>query len=224
MSNVTTNVPLNGVTKQSTVAFQQAAAPATANRIGRRSFMRGLGLLGAAALPVSGVLKTHAAGTDDLTGGDVAVLRFLAAAEILETDLWQQYAELALGNASFQQALQVLDGDMPTYVNQNTRDETSHQGFINAYLMSKGKEPVDLSAFLRLPSSHATGANKTAKRLTNLMDLTVDTSWYLRYRSAGNPDFGDSFGQIVTLQDVPGIPKSDLPLPTALLHHSPILQ
>src|SRR5262249_53335003 len=30
-----------------------------------------------------------------LTRGDAAILRFLAAAEILETDLWQQYNELA---------------------------------------------------------------------------------------------------------------------------------
>jgi hypothetical protein len=106
----------------------------------------------------------------------------------------------------------VLDEDMPTYVNQNTRDEFSHQDFINAYLESKGGQPVNLEAFRTLPSSQATGANKSAKRLTNLMNLTVDTSWYTRYRSSGNPDFGDTFPQIVNLVNLPAIPDSDLPL------------
>src|SRR5256886_3895711 len=142
--------------------------------------------------------------------GDTAILRFLAAAEILETDLWQQYNELALGNPAFQNGLFALDGDMPTYVNQNTRDEFSHQDFINAYLVSKGRRPVSLEAFRTLPSSQATGSNKTAKRLTNLMNLTVDTSWYTRYRSTGNPDFGDAFPQIVNLVNLPAIPNGDL--------------
>ena len=192
------------------------SAPET-SRLGRRSFLKRLGLGGTALLPASGwvMSQTTRAKADDfasgLTSGDVAILRFLAAAEILETDLWQQYTELALGNASFQQALQVLDGDMPTYVNQNTRDEFSHQNFLNAYLMSKGARPVSLEPFRRLPSSQATGANKTAKRLTNLMNLTVDTSWYTRYRSTGNPDFGDTFPQIVNLVNLPAIPNSNLP-------------
>src|SRR5262249_54094000 len=148
----------------------------------------------------------------DLSRGDAALLRFLAAAEILETDLWQQYNELALGNEAFQTALEVLDEDMPTYVNQNTRDEFSHQDFLNAYLKSKGRQPVSLEQFRSLPSSQATGANTTAKRLTNLTNLTVDTSWYTRYRSTGNPDFGDTFGQIVNLVNVPGIPSTNLPV------------
>jgi hypothetical protein len=38
------------------------------------------------------------------------------------------------------------------------------------------------------------------------MHLNVDTSWYLRYRSKGNPDFGDTFDQVVTIEDRPGIP------------------
>jgi hypothetical protein len=99
---------------------------------------------------------------------------------------------------------------MPTYVNQNTRNENTHQEFLNAYLMSKGEQPVSLEAFRTLPSSQATGANKTAMRLTNLMNLTVDTSWFTRYRSEGNPDFGDTFPQIVNLVNVPAIPNSDL--------------
>ncbi|EEF62826.1 hypothetical protein [Pedosphaera parvula] len=184
----------------------------------RRSFMKGLGLGGVALIPASSLLadqgNDHGKHDSKLSRGDAAILRLLAAAEILETDLWQQYTELALGNPAYQLALEVLDGDMPTYVNQNTRDEFSHQSFINAYLMSKGQKPINLDQFRTLPSSQATGSNKTAKRLTNLMDLTVDTSWYLRYRSPGNPDFGDTFAQIVTLQNVPAIPNHDLPLPT----------
>jgi hypothetical protein len=186
--------------------------------MGRRTFVKRLGLAGAAALPAGALLasetRARAAGNSQPTAGDVAILKFLAAAEILETDLWQQYTELALGNAAFQAGLLSLDGDMPTYVNQNTRDEFTHQNFINAYLVSKGHKPVSLEPFRKLPSSQATGSNKTAKRLTNLMNLTVDTSWFLRYRSAGNPDFGDMFAQIVDLKNVPGIPNSDLPLPT----------
>lgn len=192
--------------------------PAPEN-IGRRTFVKRLGLAGAAALPAGALLAggNKARADDDrgpLTNGDAAILRFLAAAELLETDLWQQYTELALGNAAFQAGLLTLDGDMPTYVNQNTRDEFTHQNFINAYLVSKGRKPVNLDHFRRLPSSQATGSNKHAKRLTNLMNLTVDTSWFLRYRLSGNPDFGDSFAQIVDLKNVPGIPNSDLPLPS----------
>jgi hypothetical protein len=195
----------------------ESPAPSAGNLLGRRSFMKRLGVAGA-ALPAGALLtsKTRARAEDSgrITEGDAAILRFLAAAEILETDLWQQYTELALGNESFALALQVLDGDMPTYVNQNTREEFTHQNFLNQYLISKGRRAVDLSHFKTLPSSQATGSNKTAKRLTNLMNLNVDTSWFLRYRLSGNPDFGDTFPQIVTLQDLPGIPNSDLPLPT----------
>lgn len=184
----------------------------------RRTFLKRLGLGGAALLPVGSLLASRSIARADhdhtqhgsLPPGDVAILRFLAAAEILETDLWQQYNELALGNAAFQNALFALDGDMPTYVNQNTRDEFSHQDFIDAYLVSKGAKPVSLEQFRTLPSSQATGSNKTALRLTSLMNLTVDTSWYTRYRSTGNPDFGDTFPQIVDLVNVPAIPNSDL--------------
>src|SRR6266702_2875870 len=161
----------------------------------RRSFLgKGLAVGGAgivgAGLFAKGLPAFAEEGSASLTRGDAAILRLLAAAEILESDLWQQYNELALGNEAFQQALEVLDGDMPTYVNQNTRDEFSHAAFINAYLVSKGHGPVSLEHFRTLPSSQATGANKTARRLTNLLNLTVDTSWYTRYRSTGNPDFG----------------------------------
>jgi hypothetical protein len=188
----------------------------TVSRLGRRSFLKRVGLGGTALMPGAWLASRSAAKADGshggLSRGDVAILRFLAAAEILETDLWQQYNELALGNAAFQAALQVLDGDMPTYVNQNTRNEFTHQDFINAYLVSKGHSPVSLEQFRTLPSSQATGANKTALRLTNLMNLTVDTSWFTRYRSTGNPDFGDTFPQIVSLVNLPAIPNGDLTL------------
>jgi hypothetical protein len=184
--------------------------------LGRRSFLARLGLGGTALLPASGLLASRAMSKADgleggLSRGDTAILRLLAAAELLEADLWQQYQEISLGNPAFIQAIQVLDGDMPTYVRQNTRDEISHAAFLNSYLAAKGRKQVNLEDFRSLPSSQATGSNKGAKRLTNLMNLTVDTSWFLRYRSPGNPDFGDTFPQIVNLVNVPGIPNGDLP-------------
>ena len=190
-------------------------SPTTPSRFGRRSFLKRVGWGGTALLPAGGWLAgravARASSGGGLSSGDTALLQFLAAAEILETDLWQQYKELALGNEAFQTALEALDGDMPTYVNQNARDEFSHQNFLNAYLMSKGRQPISLKAFLSLPSSQATGASG-AQRLTNLTNLTVDTSWYTRYRSTGNPDFGDTFPQIVNLVNVPGIPTANLPV------------
>lgn len=192
--------------------------PARPSPVGRRSFLKRLGLGGTTVLSATGWLaglRTARADHGDeggLSKGDAAILRFLAAVEYVETDFWQQYTELALGNAAYQQALQVLDGDMPTYLNQNTRDEFTHRDFLNAYLVSKGRQPINLEPFRTLPSSQATGSNKTAKRLTNLMDLTVDTSWYIKYRSTGNPDFGDTFPQLVNLSHLPAIPNSDLPV------------
>jgi hypothetical protein len=200
-------------------ATSQKATSRAGCRLGRRSFMKRLGLGGAMVLPAAGFLSARKAAKaagfgGGLSRGDAAILRFLAAIEIIESDLWQQYNELALGNESYQQALNVLDGDEATYVNLNTRDEFSHANFINKYLESKGHRPVSLEPFRILPSSQATGSNKSAKRLTNLMNLTVDTSFYFRYRSALNPDFGATFPQILDLVNVAGIPNSDLPLPT----------
>src|ERR1700716_52205 len=106
-----------------------------------------------------------------LTEDDVAILRFLAAAELIESDLWEQYNELggaAGGNPAYKLALQNLDADMPQYIADNTDDELSHAAFLNAYLISKGEEPVDLDAFRNLPSSQATGA-KDIGRLTHLL-------------------------------------------------------
>ena len=181
--------------------------------VGRRSFLKGVGLAGAAVLPGSALLSSQAIArsTTKLTQGDVAILRFLAAVELIESDLWQQYNELGGvngGNPSYMAALSNLDGDMPQYITDNTEDEISHAAFLNEFLKSKGAEPVDLDAFRKLPSSKATGAQQIG-RLTNLLSLDVDTSYYTRYRSAQSPDFGASFPQAVTINNQPAIPLND---------------
>ena len=181
--------------------------------VGRRSFLKGVGLAGAAVLPGGALLAGQAVADrgNQLTDGDVAILRFLAAVELIESDLWQQYNELGGvngGNPSYMAALSNLDGDMPQYISDNTDDELSHAAFLNEYLRSKGAEPVDLDAFRRLPSSEATGAQQTG-RLTNLLSLNVDTSWYIRYRSGQSPDFGATFPQAVTIDNEPAIPLND---------------
>lgn len=185
----------------------------------RRSFLKGLGVTtatvsaGALLLGHTDALAQTASGT--LTKGDVAILRFLAAAELIESDLWQQYNELGGahgGNPAYILALQNLDGDMPQYIEDNTGDEISHASFLNAYLISKGEEPVDLDAFRTLPSSQATGAQDIG-RLTNLMNLNVDTSWYTRYRSSLNPDLGATFKGPVTITHQPAIPLNDTDTP-----------
>jgi hypothetical protein len=109
---------------------------------------------------------------------------------------------------SYQAAFRNLDPDGPQYISSNTGDEQSHAAFLNAYLKSKGASPVDLDEFRTLPSSQATGAHQIG-RLTNLMNLTVDTSWYIRYRSTTNPDFGATFPQALELVNVPGIPRTN---------------
>jgi hypothetical protein len=185
--------------------------------VGRRSFLKQVGIAGAAAVP-AGALAAAAASAKSHgpTQGDVAILRFLAAAEILETDLWAQYAELGGatgGNPAYIKALENLDGDMPQYISDNTDDERSHELFINAYLVSKGAKPVNLERFKTLRGSEATGANRSRRWLTNLKELNVDTSWYTRYRSADNPDFGASFPQAVMIVNQPAIPLSDRDTP-----------
>jgi hypothetical protein len=153
-----------------------------------------------------------------LTKGDVAILRFLAAAELIESDLWTQYAELGgIGNNppieidpnqqlnSYQAALSNLDGDGPQYITSNTIDEISHATFLNGYLESKGADPVDFSEFETLQGSTATGAENIG-RLTNLQHLNVDTSWFVRYRSATNPDFGATFPQAINITNRTAIP------------------
>jgi len=150
-----------------------------------------------------------------LTKGDAALLRFAAAAEILETDFWVQYNELGgvpntsevpggSGNPAYTASLAAIDDDMPQYIHDNTDDEFTHQNFLNAYLESKGAAPVDLEPFRTLPGSQAAGSSGKM-RLTNLMKLTLDTSWYTRYRSSThNPDLDPGF---VFPQAVPDLNK-----------------
>jgi hypothetical protein len=202
----------------------------------RRSFLKGLGVTGA-ALSASAFLKVdaEAQNTGTISQGDAAILRFLAAAEIIESDLWLQYQEFlgvqdnevakvasmqipgypavaTGGNDAFTTQILKLDTDMPQYIHDNTEDELSHETFINAYLVSKGFDPVSLDGFRNVPSSQAKGANN-AGRLTNLMELSVDTSWWTRYRSrTGNPDLGDKFAQAVASLAVhkhPAIPRTN---------------
>jgi hypothetical protein len=159
--------------------------------------------------------RLFGASSELLTEGDAALLRFAAAAEIVESDLWQQYNELGgavkaddspnSGNSDYVVALQNIDGDMPQYISDNTDDELSHAAFINAYLMMKGEEPVDFTQFATFEGSTATGASG-ALRLTNLMSLNVDTSWYFRYRSTQNPDQGATFPQLLNISKQPAIP------------------
>src|SRR5207253_2939009 len=181
----------------------------------RRSFLKGLGIASAtlsagALLGTEGNAQTTGS-TGKLSRGDAALLRFAAAVELIEADLWQQYNELGGvqgGNPAYMAALSNLDGDMPQYISDNTHDELSHAAFLNAYLMSKGEAPVVLDAFRNLPSSQATGA-KDIGRLTNLLKLNVDLSWYTRYRSARNPDFGVKFKGPFTIENEPAIPLND---------------
>ncbi len=217
---------------ESTVMSETASSETTASSavkgiqgdpqtlVKRRSFLKGLGIAGV-TLSAGGLLPTRARaatsseGNRKLSKGDVAILKLLAAAELVEADLWQQYAELGGVTAGvqnpYQLAFQNLDGDGSQYISSNTLDEQSHAAFLNAYLISKGEEPVDLDRFRTLPSSQATGAQQIG-RLTNLMQLSVDTSWFVRYRSATNPDFGATFEQALSALaagQFPAIPRNN---------------
>lgn len=211
----------------------------------RRSFLRNGAVAAGAATVGAGLLGNGlpAFGQDEeksgkLNRGDAAILRFLQALETLEADLWRQYAEL--GGATNQGispidlkdqngnpvvtglaplyvvGLQQLDGDQPQYIVDNTDDEFSHEVFLKAFLESKGESAVDLNRqFATLPSSKVSGVPQIG-RLTNLTQLTVDTSWWTRYRSdSKNPDFGDSFDQAIPTLNVgrhTAIPRSDADL------------
>src|SRR5437899_5979330 len=181
----------------------------------------GVGMLPAVAATASGTL----------TQGDAAILRFLAALEILETDFWQQYNELGgvqdsevpggSGNKPYTKALAELDADMAQYIHDNTEDEFTHFDFINHYLMANGGSPVTLDSFRTLSGSQATGADQTKKRLTNLMQLTLDTSWWTRYRSrTTNPDPPSNDTSQVAMPSIatgehPAIPGTDKDLTPA---------
>jgi hypothetical protein len=183
---------------------------AAGNRLARRSFLRNLGigaallapgaaLLGSAGKAVAAAEKQKKFRGRALARGDVAILQLLAAAELIETDLWQQYNELGGVNApdsGYKAGLVILDGDQPQYIADNTDDEMSHAAFLNAYLQSKGEQQVDLSQFKNLAPSQVSFVPQTG-RLTNLKELTVDTSWWTRYRSATNPDLGATFPNAV---------------------------
>jgi hypothetical protein len=206
----------------------------------RRSFLKsgmvavGAATIGTAMLP--GTPVAFAGQEDDhapITKGDIAILTFLSALEQVEADLWIQYAELGGAtnqglspidlelngqkiNAGLAPAyitgLTVLDGDMPQYISDNTDDEITHHRFLNNYLESKGARTVDLNDFAILPPSQVTGVPQKG-RLTNLKQLTVDTSWFTRYRSATkNPDFGGTFENAVpdlAKGQHPAIPLND---------------
>jgi hypothetical protein len=178
----------------------------------RRTFLCRMGL-GAVALAPGAALFSSASkafGDEEenenengngITAGDAALLRFPAALEILEADFWIQYNELGgvqdsevpggTGIEAYTEAIEVLDEDMPIYIHDNTDDEITHHRFLNAYLVSKGAAPAKLNQFRTLMGSTATGVNPNmvGKRLTNLTQLTLDTSWWTRYRdTAHNPD------------------------------------
>jgi hypothetical protein len=205
----------------------------------RRAFLTngmvaaGAATMGAALLPGTSAAFGGDGDSAPITKGDIAILTFLSALEQVEADLWIQYAEL--GGATNQglspidlelngqkittglapdyiTGLLVLDGDMPQYIADNTDDEISHHRFLNNYLESKGAKQIDLSRFAILPPSQVTGVPQKG-RLTNLKQLTIDTSWWTRYRSAtANPDFGGTFENAVpdlAKGQHPAIPLSD---------------
>ena len=219
----------------STVLTSETTQPSTSTEANsptrgtsnRRSFLKKSMIAGAAATVGAGILarglpafaQTKASGA--LSDGDIAILRFLAAAELIESDLWTQYAELGgIGDLPpievdpneplnpYQVALSNLDPDGPQYIASNTLDEVSHATFLNAFLEFRGAEPVDFTQFATLPGSSATGSSGKL-RLTNLMNLNVDTSWFVRYRSTTNPDLGATFPQAITLNGVTAIPRTD---------------
>src|SRR6266571_842609 len=195
--------------KEATESSQLATSLSAPNRLARRSFLRRLGLGAALLAPgaalLSGSGKALAAnGSQTLTPGDVAILQLLAAAELIEADLWQQYKELGgvdAPDSGYKEGLVILDGDQPQYISDNTDDEMSHAAFLNAYLKSKGEQQVDLKQFARLAPSQVSFVPQTG-RLTNLKQLTVDTSWWTRYRSTTNPDFGATFPNAVPSLDI----------------------
>ena len=175
--------------------------------ISRRSFLGtslalGAGTIGAGFLP--SIQTARASG--GLTPGDAALLRFPAALELLEADFWIQYNELGgiqddevpggSGNEAYTDALEVIEDEMQDYIHDNTDDEITHWHFLNAYLVSKGAPPANLDPFRTLMGSTATGVNPDliGHRLTNLTQLTVDTSWWTRYRDdSHNPDLDPNF-------------------------------
>jgi hypothetical protein len=167
----------------------------------RRGFLKtGLAATGAATVGTALLARATAASaqTGSLTTGDVAMLQFLAAGEALEADFYTQYNELGgirdsevpggTGNREYTKRLNRIDPNFSQYIHDTADDEISHQNFLNAYLIANGAQAVDMEPFRTLPGSTATGSSGKL-RLTNLMQLTVDSSWWTRYRSStNNPD------------------------------------
>jgi hypothetical protein len=185
----------------------EARAKPSKSLISRRSFLGKSLAVGAGTIGAGLLTSTRTAeASGGLTPGDAALLRFAAAAEILEADFWIQYNELGgiqddevpggSGNPDYTEALEVIEDEMGDYIHDNTDDEISHHQFLNAYLASKGMATVNLDPFRTLMGSTATGVNPDliGKRLTNLTQLTVDTSWWTRYRDdSHNPDLDPNF-------------------------------
>jgi Ferritin-like domain len=201
----------------------------------RRSFIKGLGVVGATLLPGAALLKAQSTSSSGkLSQGDADLLRFALWAELVESDLWTQYNELGgatapndgppnPGNPPYKLALQNLDGDMPQYITDNNDDELSHAAFLDAYLRAHGAQSVNLDPFRILQGSTATGVDKTkiGKRLTNLLSLNVDLSWYTRYRSGQNPDLGAIIKGPFTISNEPGIPLNDNDTPPTVVVPAP---
>jgi len=208
--------------------------------LGRRAFLGRMAAGAALLAPGASLLAkhgpsnppgpSHSPGPPHLKEGDAALLRFPAALEILEADFWIQYNELVgivdsevPGGSpitAFVNELAMLDSDMSQYVHDNTDDEITHHQFLNAYLMSKGAAPANLDPFRTLKGSTATGVNTAliGKRLTNLTQLTLDTSWWTRYRDdSHNPDLDPNhvFPQAIptlAVNEHTAIPRTDADL------------
>ena len=227
-NNHTTTDPINNGDRSLTSKSERKSKPRQ-RIISRRAFLgrslaAGAGTIGVGLL--SGT-PTAEASRGGLTSGDAALLRFPAALELLEADFWIQYNELGgiqdpevpggTGNPLYTTALAVLDEDMDQYIHDNTDDEITHHTFLNAYLVSKGAAPANLDPFRTLMGSTATGVNPAliGHRLTNLTQLTVDTSWWTRYRDdSHNPDLDPNhvFPQAVPTLGVnqhTAIPRTD---------------
>src|SRR6476659_4580053 len=228
----TTDPEVTGLTNNGDDALTNKAEKKSRQRqrfLSRRAFLggslaAGAGTIGVGLLGGTGTAKASRGG---LTPKDAALLRFPAALELLEADFWLQYNELAgvqdaevpggTGNEAYTEALEVLDEDMAVYVHDNTDDEISHHQFLNAYLASKGAAPANLDPFRTLMGSTASGVNPalTGRRLTNLNQLTIDNSWWNRYRDdSHNPDLDPNhvFPQVVPTLAVnqhTAIPRTD---------------
>ena len=225
----------NAMQTEPASAYLQNKDSNSSNVVPRRSFLKGLGVVGATLLPGSALLQAQAVNSSTkLSQGDADLLRFALWAELVESDLWTQYNELGgatapndgapnVGNPPYKAALQNLDGDMPQYITDNNDDELSHAAFLNAYLLAHGAQSIDLNPFRKLPGSTATGVDptKVGKRLTNLLSLNVDLGWYTRYRSGQNPDLGAIINGPFKILNQPAIPLNNTDTPPTIVVPSP---